>query len=441
MVKLILNPVFISVCVLYVLCLKKVNVLLALIFSALIAGLCVKMPFKTIMDTFICGMGDNCETALSYILLGTFAATMIHTGYTHILSEKITKLTKGKKSLLYLFLMLIAMASQTVVPIHIAFIPMIVPPLLQTMNALRIDRRAIACILAFGLTMPYVSMPVGFGMIFQGLILDVINQNGACVCFHDAWLPFALLGVSFIVGLAWALLVSYKKTRIYTNVQSKIDGVEKKQKNFSLSKRQQWIIVSAMVITFVVQLVFRSLPLGAIVGLAILFLLKVVEKNTLDQLMYEGIYMMGFVAFVMLAAAGFANVLKATGCIQMLVDNLLQILPSSKGICAFCILCVGLIITMGIGSSFGTIPIIATVFVPVCLKLNFTGPQIIMLVTAAAALGDAGAPVSDTTLGPTAGLAIDGQHDHIKDTCIPTFLHYNIPLFLFAWLVIVFDWV
>ena len=96
---------------------------------------------------------------------------------------------------------------------------------------------------------------------------------------------------------------------------------------------------------------------------------------------------------------------------------------------------------MGIGSSFGTIPIIATVFVPVCLGLNFTGPQIIMLVTAAAALGDAGAPVSDTTLGPTAGLNVDGQHDHVKDTCIPTFLHYNIPLFLFALLAIVFDWV
>ena len=137
MLKLILNPVVVSVCVLYLLCLKKVNVLLALILSALIAGLCVQMPFKVIMDTFIGGMGDNCETALSYILLGAFAATMIHTGCASLLSEKITLLTKGKKSLIYLFLMLTAMASQTLVPIHIAFIPMVIPPLLNTIDILQ----------------------------------------------------------------------------------------------------------------------------------------------------------------------------------------------------------------------------------------------------------------------------------------------------------------
>ena len=308
------------------------------------------------------------------------------------------------------------------------------------MNKLQIDRRAVACILAFGLTMPYVVFPVGFGIIFQSLVLDNINQNGVCVCVHDAQLPFFLLGGSFVIGLVWALLFSYKKPRIYSESNSVVI-VENKIKSPSLNKRQQWVMIGAMILTFVIQLVFHSLPLGAIVGLSVLFVLKVVEKKALDQLMYEGIYMMGFVAFVMLAAAGFANVLKETGCIQTLASDLLQLLPANKVICAFCVLCVGLVITMGIGSSFGTIPIIVTIFVPVCLGLNFTGPQIVMLVTAAAALGDAGAPISDTTLGPTAGLNVDGQHDHIKDTCIPTFLHYNIPLFVFALLAIAFGWI
>ena len=48
------------------------------------------------------------------------------------------------------------------------------------------------------------------------------------------------------------------------------------------------------------------------------------------------------------------------------------------------------------------------------------------LLGTAGALGDAGSPASDSTLGPTAGLNTDGQHDHIWDTCVPTFLHYNI---------------
>ncbi|WP_334299038.1 Na+/H+ antiporter NhaC family protein [[Clostridium] symbiosum] len=35
---------------------------------------------------------------------------------------------------------------------------------------------------------------------------------------------------------------------------------------------------------------------------------------------------------------------------------------------------------------------------------------------------------SDSTLGPTSGLNADGQHDHIWDTCVPTFFFYNLPL-------------
>ena len=38
-----------------------------------------------------------------------------------------------------------------------------------------------------------------------------------------------------------------------------------------------------------------------------------------------------------------------------------------------------------------------------------------------------------STLGPTAGLNVDGQHDHMRDSVIPTFLHYNIPLLLAGW--------
>ena len=93
---------------------------------------------------------------------------------------------------------------------------------------------------------------------------------------------------------------------------------------------------------------------------------------------------------------------------------------------------VGLFITMGIGTSFGTIPILAVLYIPICLKLGFSIPSMIIVLSAAAALGDAGSPASDTTLGPTAGLNADGQHNHVWDTCIPTFLHYNIPLFFAA---------
>ena len=78
------NPVIISVIVLCALCLFRVNVLLSLMISALIAGFLAKMPVEKIMNLFISGMGQNSETALSYILLGTLAAAMTHTGLTKV---------------------------------------------------------------------------------------------------------------------------------------------------------------------------------------------------------------------------------------------------------------------------------------------------------------------------------------------------------------------
>ena len=78
------------------------------------------------------------------------------------------------------------------------------------------------------------------------------------------------------------------------------------------------------------------------------------------------------------------------------------------------------------------IAILTVLFVPMCIKLGFSIPATVCIISASAALGDAGSPASDTTLGPTAGLNVDNQHNHIWDTCIPTFLHYNIALIIFA---------
>ena len=95
-------------------------------------------------------------------------------------------------------------------------------------------------------------------------------------------------------------------------------------------------------------------------------------------------------------------------------------------------LLVGLLVTMGIGSSFSTVPILAAIFVPLCVQLGFSPIAIVCIVGTAGALGDAGSPASDSTLGPTSGLNIDGQHHHIWDTVVPTFLHYNLPLLAMA---------
>ena len=72
------------------------------------------------------------------------------------------------------------------------------------------------------------------------------------------------------------------------------------------------------------------------------------------------------------------------------------------------------------------------------MELGLSPLATIALIGTAGALGDAGSPASDSTLGPTAGLNVDGQHNHIWDTCVPTFIAYNIPLVLFGWIAVVF---
>lgn len=429
LISLITNPAIISIICLCILCLKKVNVLLAIIISTLLAGLISGMNIKYLMNIFISGMGGNSETALSYILLGAFAATMAHSGFTNKISIKISELVKDNKYILLFILCLIAMVSQNLIPIHIAFIPIIIPPLLKTMNLLKIDRRAIASVLAFGLKMPYITIPVGFGLIFQNLIADNMVQNGVQVLRADIWKSTLILGLGMFLALIIAVFVSYRKARNYEDKPLVVGEVKE---DIPCSKYTVYVVAIAALLTFITQLFTQSLPLGALVGLGVVFSLNVIPKNKMDHMMNEGIYLMGYVAFVMLVAAGFASVLKETGSIEALVTTALNIMPENLILISLTMLVLGLFITIGIGTSFGTIPILAVLFVPICAKMGFNTSQIVVLLAAAAALGDAGSPASDTTLGPTAGLNADGQHNHIYDTCIPTFLHYNIALIIFA---------
>lgn len=426
MLTFITNPIIVSVIFLCILCLCRVNVLLSLIIASVIGGVVGHISLSQVMDIFIHGMGGNSETALSYILLGAFAASMTHTGLASILAKKIANAIKSNKYMLIAILTGIAILSQNLIPVHIAFIPILVPPLLGLMNKLKLDRRAVACGLAFGLESPYIAIPAGFGLIFQGLIAENMMQNGVEVVKSQIWKYNWILALGMFIGLLFAVFVLYRKPREYKDVQ-----IQTKDSDNLTLNRSHYITLVAAVLTLVVQLWTNSLPLGALVGLSVIFGFRAIDHDKMDKLINEGVGLMGYVAFVMLVAAGYAAVMKATGGIDTLVNSITPFM-TSKLVAAFLMLFVGLFITMGIGTSFGTIPILAVLYIPICVKLGFSIPSMIIVLSAAAALGDAGSPASDTTLGPSAGLNADGQHNHIWDTCVPTFLLYNIPIILAA---------
>lgn len=422
------NPVVLAVLTLCVLCLFKVNVLLSMLIALFVGGISGGLGVLGTMSSVLGGLGGNGETALAYILLGTFASCMAYTGITDILSKKIANVVGGNKYLLIAILCLIAICSQNIIPVHIAYIPILIPPLLGIMNKLKVDRRAVACATAFGLKAPYISIPMGFGLIFMGIIRDNMTLNGMPVTLNDVASVNWILGVSMIIGLLIAVFISYKKPREYQDIQftAEVDNSDLKLTT------QHWCTLVAIVVVVVLQILYGSLPLAALGGLLVMFLTGAVKRTDIDEQFNGGVKLMGFIAFVMLVAGGFAQVLKDTGAVDALVDSSISLMGGSKLLAATIITLIGLLVTMGIGTSFGTVPVLAVLYVPLCAKIGFSPAATIILMSAAAALGDAGSPASDTTLGPTSGLNADGQHDHIWDTCVPTFLHFNIPLMIAA---------
>ncbi|KML41371.1 MULTISPECIES: Na+/H+ antiporter family protein [Bacillaceae] len=431
-----MNAVILAVLIMLVLSLLRVNVVLALVAGALAGGLAGGLSIDKTIEVFSNGLGGSAEVALSYALLGGFALAISATGLPNLLVEwvldKVGKdgESKGKtlsKALIVFSILLMSIFSQNLIPIHIAFIPILIPPLLKVMNELQIDRRLIASVLTFGLTAPYILLPAGFGQIFHGILAENMENSGLAIEMAD--IPKAMLipAAGMVAGLLVALFV-YRKKRDYRPSEL----IEREKGNYS----KKGIIFSLIGIAaaLIVQLQLDSMIFGALTGILVIYISGAIKWNEADQLLTEGMKMMAFIGFVMLAAFGFADVLKETGDVDSLVAQAAEVIGNNKSLAALLMLLVGLLVTMGIGSSFSTIPIIATIFVPLALEVGFSPMATIALVGTAAALGDAGSPASDSTLGPTAGLNADGQHNHIWDTCVPTFLHYNIPLILFGWL-------
>ena len=423
---ILLNPVVLSVIVMSVLCLLKLNVLLALIVSALVAGLVAGMPVGDIMNTLIGGMGGQSETALSYILLGTLAVAIGNTGVASIISRKVASVINGKKLIILIIIAFFGSFSQNLIPVHIAYIPILIPPLISVMNKLKLDRRAMACSLTFSLKAPYIAIPAGFGLIFQGIIATQMTENGMPVDKLDVWKSTWILGAAMVIGLLIAMFFSYRKNREYQDLPLKGIEIQEAEK----METKHWLTLLAALAAFVVPVLYGSLPLGALAALVLMFVFGVLKWKDIDKTIGGGMQLMGLIAFIMLVASGYAAVIKQTGAVEELVNSIYGMIGGSKSIGVLLMLLVGLLVTMGIGTSFGTIPVVAAIYIPLCLKLGLSIPGSVVILAAAAALGDAGSPASDSTLGPTSGLNVDGQHDHIWDTCVPTFLHFNIPLII-----------
>ena len=453
---MIINAVLVAVVIMLGLSLARVHVVLSLLIGAMAGGLLAGLGITDTLNAFQEGIRNGAQIALSYALLGAFAVAIAHSGLPQSLAGAVIKRidaggTSAKiKYMLFAALVMMSCFSQNLIPIHIAFIPLLVPPLLLAFNRMQIDRRLIACLITFGLVTTYMFIPYGFGDIYLNqIMLKNVGEAGIDISDISVTKAMAIPALGMFTGLLVAVFISYRKPRQYKQLAIDKENRDTIVKGKSLegdtlsktateaqkqSKLKTLVALAAIITAFVVQLYTDSLLLGSMFGFGVFMATGVVKWRDADTVFNDGIKLMAMIGFIMITAQGFAEVMKATEQIQPLVDGATNLFAGNKAVAAFVMLSLGLIVTMGIGSSFSTIPILAAIYVPLCISLGFSPLATVAIIGTAGALGDAGSPASDSTLGPTSGLNIDGQHDHIRDSVVPTFLHYNIPLLAFGWI-------
>lgn len=444
-----MNAVLLAVIIMLALSAARVHVVLALFIGALVGGLAGGLGLDGTMVAYQDGLSGGAMLALSYALLGAFAMAVSSSGLPQLLANSLISKVGSESNeanarieftvrwLLLVGILAMAIMSQNLIPVHIAFIPLIIPPLLAVFNRLKVDRRLIACVLTFGLVTTYMFIPVGFGSIFlNDILLGNIELAGMSVAGINVMKAMSIPALGMVIGLLIAVFFTYRKPRNYRSIDLAPTDYETKEP----SRFNVIVAIIAIIATFTVQVIMQSMDteansllVGALVGLMIFMLTGAVKWREADDVFTAGMRMMALIGFIMISAQGFAAVMDATGAVDPLVTVVADLFAGNKGAAAIAMLVVGLIVTMGIGSSFSTLPIIATIYVPLCLALGFSPLATVSIIGTAGALGDAGSPASDSTLGPTAGLNVDGQHDHIRDSVIPTFLHFNLPLLAAGW--------
>ena len=470
-----MNAVLLAVILMLVLAVCRVHVVIALFIGALVGGLVGGLGLDGTMLSFQEGLTGGAQIALSYALLGAFAMAVAHTGLPDALArwmiarldaaspDSSSRTHRVTKWALIGAILLMSIMSQNLIPVHIAFIPLLIPPLLTVFNRLHLDRRAISTTLTFGLVTTYMFIPVGFGNIFlNDILLGNIRKAGMSTDGIKIMHAMGIPALGMMSGLLIALFVSYRKPRGYedrslakqpavagTGSITSSEGDDSSDPQVTgaastaepINRYRATVAIIAIIVTFVVQVAMQlagaksnSLLVGAIAGLGIILMARAVPFRESNEVFTEGMKMMAVIGFVMIAAQGFAQVMQDTGHVTLLVTDATALFGTNKALAAAVMLLVGLVVTMGIASSFSTLPIIATIYVPLCMSLGFSPLATVAIVGSSGALGDAGSPASDSTLGPTAGLGADGQHDHIRDSVIPTFLHFNLPLLVAGWI-------
>jgi predicted histidine transporter YuiF (NhaC family) len=173
---MVFNSVIVAVFSVLALCLYRVNVVIALTAGALIGGLIDGFSLSESVKIFSAGLGGGAKIAMNYAILGAFASAIARSGLYDLLAKKIVLRLNHRslsernvffgKCVFFTVIGAMALACKNVVPVHIAFVPILIPPMLGALSFMKIDRRALSCVITCGVIVAYMLIPIGFGEIF-----------------------------------------------------------------------------------------------------------------------------------------------------------------------------------------------------------------------------------------------------------------------------------
>ena len=424
MLQIITNPTIVSVVFMVVLCLLNVNVFLAIILAAVLCGVMGGAGVVGTIEVFYKNMGNDNRMVLFLLLLGVLAVTMEYNKVGDVLAPRVAKLIGKKIWLFPVVLTILAIISETLVLVGVSFLLVVIPPLFKLLADYKIDRRLLVITTCCGLQIGYGCFPVGYGLGFMGIVQNALAENGLNVEISQIWHANIILALAMIVAIVAAFFY-YRKPGKYAVTEETEKAAEAANAALPPIQFKHIACLLSGIAVVIVQVTTKSMPLAGLVMVLMLVVTGAIKIKDFPNVFKKGMSNSAFVCFVLMAAVAFAAVSKEYGQLNSLVAASAQIVGGSKFFGALFMLLLGLLITMGIGSSFSTVPIVATVLVPLGLQLGMSAASIIMLVSAAGALGDSGAPSSNQTLISTQAFNLDGLHDHIKGSCMPSFIFVN----------------
>lgn len=279
-----MNAIVLAVVVMLVLSVARIHVVISLFIGALVGGLAAGMPLMKVIEAYQNGLSNGANIALTYGLLGVFSVALSHSGLPQILADFLIRRASGSgsgaklqvKYLLLSILLFAGLIAETVVPIHIAFIFMMIPSLLSVFNRLNIDRRMTACVISFGLVTGYMMFPLGFGSIYlNDILLKNINLSGLNTDGVNVMQAMAIPGLGMLAGVLIAIFFSYRKPRQYADKPVLAVEGEEVPKG---SPYRTIVACIAVVVVFVTQLkTDDSMMMGALAGILIFMLSGVVR--------------------------------------------------------------------------------------------------------------------------------------------------------------------